>query len=55
MMITLFQQDGGKRNKIIVNKNTLFIDYLNQYVSVIIFNDCSISIYEIKPPFKYVQ
>lgn len=42
------QIDGGKRNKIIVNKNTLFIDYLNQYVSVIIFNDCSISIYENK-------
>ena len=39
------QIDGGKRNKIIVNKN---IDYLNQYVSVIIFNDCSISIYENK-------
>lgn len=42
------QIDGGKRNKIIVNKNTLFIDYLNQYVSVIIFNDYSISIYENK-------
>lgn len=42
------QIDGGKRNKIIVNKNTLFIDYLNQYVSVIIFNDHSISIYENK-------
>ena len=42
------QIDGGKRNKIIVNKNTFFIDYLNQYVSVIIFNDCSISIYENK-------
>lgn len=42
------QIDGGKRNKIVVNKNTLFIDYLNQYVSVIIFKDYSISIYENK-------
>ncbi|MSS57156.1 hypothetical protein FYJ55_09865 [Holdemanella biformis] len=35
------QIDGGKRNKIIVNKNTLFIDYLNQY-------DASIFIGQVK-------
>ena len=40
------QIENGKRDKIVVNKSTLFIDFLNQYVSIVIFNEYSISKYE---------
>lgn len=41
------QIDNGKANEIIVNKNTLFMDFLNQYVDVVIFKNYAISQYEL--------
>ena len=40
------QIDGGKANEIVVDKNTLFMDFLNQYVDVIVFKNYAISQYE---------
>ncbi len=40
------QIENGKRDKIVVNKSTSFIDFLNQYVSIVVFNEYSISRYE---------
>ena len=40
------QIDGGKANEIVVDKNTLFMDFLNQYVNVIVFKNYAISQYE---------
>lgn len=40
------QIENGKRDKIVVDKSTSFIEFLNQYVSIVIFNEYSNSRYE---------
>ena len=40
------QIENGKSDKLVINKNTPFVDFLNQYASIIIFNEYSISKYE---------
>lgn len=40
------QIEKGNTDQLSLKKTTLFIDFLNQYASIVIFNECSISKYE---------
>lgn len=40
------QIEKGNTNQLFLKKSTLFIDFLNQYASVVVFNESSISNYE---------